>query len=281
MKRYIWLVVVAVMLTACGGGNNHKKDDVRLPEKDQKALNHSTYEALEALGMRSESVARYLSVVGFERVGEVPIPEIDMPSMPRRIRQSNPFEGSTAELYVYGISPDDVQLEGDAFAAKQNAVLESGSSVMMVYALYNENRLYILETTLMVPLIKEVNKVYTDLSDQLYNTIPEDSPQTYWYGALGAEGEQVYTTHSNYVAAVLGKEAVIANELGLALTSVSLSGYEGFGYLCGWTNPDEETQAKQAQAGYTPFVQAYFVVADAGALMEMYMEFGEDGGFGF
>ncbi len=221
MKKIFFLAVVAVVFMACGGSGN----GALLPDKDKKVLDKVTSESVALLLQNPTKVDQYLTDAGFEKI------DYDFSSYIARRRIANQRQSkATSEdrdaLYLYGISAKEAHYDDDEFFNQQNKVLEKGNSVIIAYCHFEEGQLEGIEISYLVPEKKGINKIYTDISEALYDK------SVYWDGSVGKDK---FKDHSEFVAAIIAAESVSAIEEG-ASTSNPSSPYV---YSAGWTNPAE------------------------------------------
>ena len=259
MKKLLFIAMAALTLIACGGGQNSPE----LPAKDKKALEKVTAEsAVKQLGASSASLDKYLKDAGYSKVEGVSA------SAPKRLqgKVKAPAAAETDAMYVYGVDPKAIDAEGEAAAEYVNAVLKKGNSVIIVYVVYMDDKMVELATSLIVNANKNANQKYVTLSDEMYATLPESALMVQWSGATAIGGKQAeYTKHEDFNAALTGAEAVIAEEMGYAITSAN---YDGFAYVGEYENPNEAEKQAQAKDGFEPYALILTAVLDISLLME-------------
>ena len=257
MKKILLMAVAAIALMACNSNN------AEMPANDKKAMNAATVQALAQIGQSTATVEKSLLDAGFVKA-EVPA------SAPKRMKQFNKLQApaaATQAYYVYNIEAADLDLEDDAMAAKQNAILKKGKAIIIAVAVYSDDKLAMLTTTAIVAAKKGANKNYVTVSDGLYQQIPSDALAVQWQGTID---EKEYKDQADYAAAIAAAEesAMTANEVEIVIKGIStFGGYEGFGYMGMFTFPTEKEIADQAKEGCDPYAAIVYAVADIAAMM--------------
>jgi len=257
MKKILFIAVVAFAFMACGGGNN----GAELPSKDKKAFNKVTVEALDLVGQSSASVDKYLSDAGFKKA-----PNVTLENAPKRVKGQFKALAEEAEvMYIYGIDPDDYNMTEEEGIALFNKTIKK-NSIIVVYAMYEGDKLAMLESSVIVQWAKGNSRIYTDVSDELYKQIPEDAVQVIWKGVINGKNE--YAKQDEFVAAIAAAEdGIAAQEQGIAINAITAAGYDGFVYIGVWHNPTEKERNEMESAGFLPYAVASFGVGDIAASM--------------
>jgi len=248
MKKILWMAVAAVLFMACDGSKN----GAEMPEKDKQVVDKVTSGMVAQIGKKQADVEAYLDQAGFIKVGEEQ--EIAPKHLQRKHRAPAEVEASSVQVtYVYGITKEEYAMSDQAaIAARQNEILKKGNAIVIVYAMYQNDKLMMVESSVAVAANKKANTFYTGISDKYYDALPSTAQSISWQGATGAKRDKLYDKHDEYVAEIAAAESITATEMGVAVLDAST--YLGYGYLVNFQNPDEDEKAEQAKSGYDPFV---------------------------
>lgn len=260
MKKLLFIAVAALTLIACGS----PKDNPELPAKDKKALDKATVEAVACIGQSPAKVAELLTSAGYVKVEGVKL------EAPKRIaaKTKAPAAGATYDVFLYGLDASAIDKDAEFATAEFNKVISSGNSIILAFAIYYNDQLVEMITSICVAKGAKVNQKYTKISDEMYATLPANALATSWQGVIVTDKEQKYTKREDYVAFIAGAQELQAEEFGYAATSVNLDGTPaGFAYVCDWVNPDEKAVAEQTKDGYEPYVAGQIAVLDLALLL--------------
>lgn len=249
MKKFLFVAALAIAFVACN------QNEAGTPNGDKKAIAAASVDAAALVGQAPAAVDKALKAAGYTKL-EVPAEEAKLPKFAGKFKAPQfkaEDENATYEYYGYGV-PGTVM--DDATEAKLYEQVKNGKSIVVVMVMYVEDKMYMIETSYMTGLAKDVNLIYTETSDKLYKLIPENAAQTMWQGYIG---ETAYKAQTEYVAAIAAAEAVEAYETGAALLTMDPT---GFVYVGMWVNPDEETQAEMQKTYGVAYVLGQFMVGD-------------------
>lgn len=260
MKKMLLMAAVAVMLMACNGNG------ASLPSKDKKAVEKVALEALAQIGQPAATVDKALTDAGFVKA-EAPAAAPKKMKAAIQNKFKAPADESVEVYYVYNIDAADMELEGDAAAAKFNSILKKGKAIIVAYVVYYNDKVVMIGSETMVAAKSGQYKLYTDVSDAWYAKIPADAMYKQWEGGTTKKD---YTDHAEFVADIAAAtEGIEADEVGYAITKMDMTtgAMEGFVYDGMWVDPDEEVKKQEAQNGFDPYCMMVTVVADASAVM--------------
>lgn len=259
MKKILFMAMVAIAFMSCNGSGDVNNGS-GTPAKDQKAITSVTVEAVDLIGQDAASVDKVLTSAGFKQMDEEVLAAPVKKLKALKTSDENPY---TFVSYFYNL-PDnaDKMTEDEATQYLANLFAKNQFYIAAVVVLIND-KVAGVETALLTGVGDKVNLTYTDISDKLYKSLPENAAFKEWQGKLAVEGgeAQRYDKQEDYVAAIAKAKAVQAEEQGLA----SLSGAEalsGLMYTCLWVRPsDEEANVIKEELGYV-CTNASFIVAD-------------------
>ena len=256
MKKFLLMAVAAIAFMACG----NEKNPAELPAKDKQMLESVSTKAVELIGKNAADVNKYMTEAGLAKANVAA-------SAPKRMQAKADVKAAQVsyEVYLYGITAEDVNGE-DISAAAQQKALKSGSIIMALVE-YIDGKMAIVEAHTYFGITKDANKVYAEISDKYFAAIPEKALYTVWNGAID---KTEYTKHDEFGAAILAAEAVTASESANIVNSMDMTTgvYDGYVYVGAFNHPTEEAAKKQEEAGYTPFVTVVTGVADINAILQ-------------
>lgn len=255
MKKILLVAMVAFAFMACNEGAS-------VPSSDKKAVKTVTAEAPALLGETAATVDKKLQAAGYSKAdGALAL------TAKRAIQARAPKKlpaGLVEVLYIYNLPTDYQQMsEAEANAYITN-LLDKGECLAMVVAMYVDDTLVILSTSVIAPIKEDINLLYTSNSDGLFKKLPAiDNMYTYWSG-YNSSGDKEYTDHAQFVADIAAVKAVEAEEYGatVKIKNMETGEGEGFGYSCFWNNPTEEEQAEMRREEGFVSAMGGFSVAD-------------------
>jgi len=262
--KLLVIVGLALILMACGGNN------AELPDKDMKALEATTVKALPQLGQSAATVEKSIINAGFVKTDlEDLYFNLLAPQKVAKfsIRKSSDMDDYKEVFYVRNIDAEDLTKDDAAITAKQNEILKKGKAIMIVYALYGNDKLLEMTTsTIISTKQKEAKKNYLSISEGLYKQIPANAFMVEWGGETEQKDFSKYDEFAAYIAAA--EKECTAEEFCYAITKMTITGYEGFMYQGIYVYPDEEQIAYQAKAGSDPFITIVFGLADMAGMAD-------------
>lgn len=276
MKKILWMAVAALMFVACNENGPSSAD--------KKSANVVSSEAVELLGQDLAKVDKALTDAGYVKTDGGAAAK----TAPARVRAlAAKAEAQMAALYVYGLPAEIGKMsEAEADACMTKAV-QDGKTIAMAYVVSEDGKLAAIQTTMYLKLTSGVNKLYTDVSNKLYDEIPAgaipETPQTempsnfpysIWagyvsldYNSSEEEGEVLETTdHAELVAKIAANKSLMAGEFSYTYTNQEGAGWM---YRTMWVNPTEEEQQEMQKEIGAVVAYGTFVVADNNSTMNM------------
>lgn len=242
MKKMLIMAMAVFALMACKNSS-----DTGLPKDEAKALEEVTVGAIDQLGGTPDQVDAALTDAGFIKLNGGFIPPISAPEKVTPKKMKSTVAASQKQvIYAYGI-PDNynTMTEAQAMAWLNNA-LADGKSLMLVYTMFIDDELTVMQTMFVVKKSSDANKTFTAISDDLYAELPSGQQNYYWMGEIDdhseKEGEQTYSDHSAFVAAVAKAEGINVQEYGAAV-------YKGWAYSNTWVNPTKYEEEEMMKEG--------------------------------
>lgn len=263
MKKLFLMAMVAIALVACNG--NGGVNGSSTPAQDKKALTMVTTDAVNLFGQDIASVEKSLVAAGFKKIENPEV--ISAPAKKlKAIKAEEEFPYVTF-TYAYNMPENADQMTEEESQKYLKNLLAKGQFLITTAVLYFNDKVVGFETALITGVNDNINLTYTDISDKLYSSMPENAIMKRWQGELGVEGgeHKVYEKHEEYVASIAKAKAVEAMEQGNALTSeTSMSGLT---YVCIWERPTEELEATMTQREGYAYSLGSFIVADMSVAM--------------
>ena len=257
MKKLFLMAMVAIALVACKG--NGEVNGSGTPAQDKKALTTVTTDAVNVLGKDLASVEKSLVAAGFKKIEN---PEV-ISAPAKKLKAIKAEEGDFPYVtYAYNLPENADQMTEEESKKYLKDLLAKGQYFITTAVLYSDDKVAGFETALIAGVNDNINLTYTDISDKLYSSMPENAIRKQWQGELGVEGgeRKVYEKHEEYVASIAKAKAVGAMEQGYALTSAT--SMSGLTYLCMWERPTEEREATMTQREGYAYTLGSFMVAD-------------------
>ena len=262
MKKLFLMAMVAIALVACNG--NGGVNGSGTPAQDKKALTTVTTDAVNLLGQDLASVEKSLVAAGFKKIEN---PEV-ISAPAKKLKAIKADEGDFLSVtYAYNMPENADQMTEEESQKYLKNLLAKGQFVITTAVLYFNDKVAGFETVLIAGVNDNINLTYTDISDKLYSSMPENAIMKRWQGELGVEGGEpkVYEKHEEYVASIAKAKAVGAMEQGNALTSAT--SMSGLTYICMWERPTEEREATMTQREGYAYTLGSFMVADMSVAM--------------
>lgn len=256
MKKVFFTIMAAVVLMSCGGSAN----DPEISANDKKAMKKASCEAVAQLGENKTKVDTYLTSAGYVKVDVNVSDYMPAPARKKGIETAKASEADTIN-YVYGVNVNAISDYSSSQAAIESALGDNGA-VIALQAIFYEGKLVELESGVLMNVKSNVKSVFIEISDSLYNAIPENAVQNQWYGYVNYETQ--CADHAEFDAAIAGSQATQAQEIALVVTKVDVSAmtFEGYGYANVISVPtDEEAEAMKEELGF-PCATVYFGVLD-------------------
>ena len=262
MKKILLMAMVAFAFMACEGGNG-----AEMSSKEKKAVDAATVSGISQLGNNPATVDKTLTAAGFKKVDAVPA------SAPKRMKANylKAAAATTEVAYLYGLEPKDLDLGEKEQIEKQNQILAAGNSIIIVYAIFMDDKLAMLETSVIAPKKEKINQSYAATSDNLYAQIPANAVQSQWLGTTNLSQTR-YTNHADFIAAIVAAQAIQAEEQAAVVKSANqeTEQYDGFIYAGMLQNPDEESIKEMEKYGVSPYVVMAYGVIDFNYYMDQY-----------
>lgn len=231
MKKILLMAMVAFAFMACNGNG------ADVPSKDQKAIDAATVQAPSLIGQAPAAVDKALVKAGFTQA-DVEFARVAKRHLPARAPQMQNAEEPVQVTYLYNITEEMMKDESKGIPYA-NSVLAKGNCIVIVAAMYVEDKLAGIGCNVMVPMKDNCSLIYTTVSDGLFKQMPKiDNVYATWQGQVG---ETVYADHAAFVSSIAAAKAVEANEQGAYMG-------KGYCYAGYWGYPDEaEIAARQAK----------------------------------
>ena len=259
MKKILLMAMVAFAFMACEGGNG-----AEMSSKEKKAVDAATVSAVSQIGNSPAAVDKALTAAGYKKA------DASVANAPKRIKSAymKAAAATTEVIYLYGIEPKDLELAEKDQIAKQNQILAAGNSVIIVYAIFVDDKLAMMETNVIAPKKEKINQNYATTSDNFYAQIPANAQQSQWMGMIA---QNRYEDHAKFIAAVVAAQAIEAQESALVLMSANqqTEEYDGYAYAAMLQNPDEDEVKAIEKDGMTPYVLMTYGVVDLNYYLEM------------
>ena len=245
MKKILLMAVVAVAFMAC------KSNGADMPKADKSAMSAVTTNAVSQLGESSAKVEKNLVDAGFVKVKGGKLPTF-APALKKA--QLKAADGAVQVMYAYNLPENYGEMDEEEAVAYINKIMAKGETCIMVAVSFEDDELSGMATAYIVPVKKNINLFYTEISDDLYSQLPKQSA---WVGYAAEPGEKEgdeYLDHKKFVSKVAAAEAIQTEESAECLN---------YGYAGVWANPDEEQQAELEKAGFTtPIAIGAYMIAN-------------------
>jgi hypothetical protein len=149
-------------------------------------------------------------------------------------------------IYAYGIPENyNTMTEAQAMAWLNNA-LADGKSLMLVYTMFIDDELIVMQSVFVIKKSSEANQTFTAISEDMYKQLPSGQQNYYWMGKIEnnsvKDSETEYTDHSAFVSAVAKAEGISAEEYGVAV-------FNGWAYSNTWANPTKYEEEEMIKGG--------------------------------
>ena len=270
MKKILLVAMVAFAFMACSSDKN----GASVPSGDKKAVKAVTAEAVDLVGESPAKVDKSLTAAGFKKVEASELEKVVARAQARVKKQkAHTAEGEVEVTYVYNY-PDNFWniSEEEEVTAYVKSLFAKGKCLVMVVAVYVDDKLTALSTNVMAPIKDGISLLYAENSDALYAQLPAINGQTsFWEGHIySGESGKDYTDHAAYVAAVTAAKSIDAEEWGYAITNMDMTAgsFEGFGFYAVWVLPDDEDQSEMEEEMGFAYAYGNFSVVDYASLMQ-------------
>ena len=242
MKKMLIMAMAVFALMACKNSS-----DTGLPKDEAKALEEVTVGAIDQLGGTPDQVDAALTDAGFIKLNGGFIPPISAPEKVTPKKMKSTVAASQKQvIYAYGI-PDNYNTMNEAQAmAWLNNALADGKSLMLVYTMFTDDELTVMQSVFVIKKSSDANKTFTAISEDMYKQLPSGQQNYYWMGMIEnksvKDSETEYTDHSAFVSAVAKAEGISAEEYGVAV-------YKGWAYSNAWVNPTKSEEEEMMKEG--------------------------------
>lgn len=241
MKKMLIMAMAVFALMACKNSS-----DTGLPKDEAKALEEVTVGAIDQLGGTPDQVDAALTDAGFIKLNGGYIPPISLPNLTPKKMKSTVAASQKQVIYAYGIPENySTMTEAQAMAWLNNA-LANGKSLMLVYTMFIDDELTVMQSVFVIKKSSDINKSFTAISEDMYKQLPSGQQNYYWMGMIDDHSEkedgQTYSDHSAFVAAVAKAEGINVEEYGAAV-------YKGWAYSNTWVNPTKYEEEEMIKGG--------------------------------
>lgn len=242
MKKILLVAMVAFAFMACN------QNGASVPSNDKKAVKAVTTEAVSLIGEAPASVDKSLQKAGFVQADNDFL-KVAKRATGARVAQKFNEVAPVEVAYIYNLPENYNEMTNKEGEAYIKSLLAKGECLAIVQAMFVEDKLVALSTSVLAPIKDNINLLYTESSDGLFKQLPPvDGKLTMWQGVIGAKEEKSYTDHAQYVADIAAAQAIEAQEMGMTVKQNATTGEpEGFGFMCMWMNPSEEEQASMEE----------------------------------
>lgn len=254
MKKVFFTIMAAVVLMSCGGSAN----DPEISANDKKAMKKVSCEAVAQLGENKANVNTYLTSAGYVKVDANVNLYMPAPARKKGIETAKASQADTLN-YVYGVNVNAISDYSSSQAAIESALGDNGA-VIALQAIFYEGKLVELESGVLMNVKSNIKPVFIEISDSLYNAIPENAVQTMWQGNIG---ETEYEKHPEFSVACASTEVKQASEMAIIATSFDMTTMTpaGYGYATMLYVPtDEEAEAMKEELRFSYATLAFGVL---------------------
>lgn len=272
MKKVLFMAMAAVALMACngngGGGNTPSKN---VPEADKKAYTAASADLMALVGKDVAQTEKALKDAGYvklemeaEAAGALAPAKYKIPAAQKA--------GIEESLFVYNF-PENVVEMGEQEGKKYlDGLIAAGKGYAMAYVYSYRNAMVLVESNACLAITADANKMFAGISEKLYAGMPQTAIQKYYNGMnLIAKDTTIFDANQAFVEAIAKIDgAVIASEMAIAITSQQA---DGFAFLDSWVNPDDATKEAMKGKGFTPYINASFLLGDY-QMVQAYLESG-------
>ena len=260
MKKVLFMAMAAVALMACngnGGGNTPSKN---VPEADKKAYTAASADLMALVGKDVAQTEKALTDAGYVKVemeagvaGALAPAKYKIPAA-----QKAAIEES---LFFYNFPENVAEMDEQEGKKYLDSLIAAGKGYAMAYVYSYQNTMVLVESIACLAITADANKMFAGISEKVYAGMPQTAIQKYYNGSnVIAKDTTKFETNQAFVEAIAKIDgAVIASEMAIAVTSQQ---YDGLAFLDSWVNPDDATKEAMKGKGFTPFINASFLLGD-------------------